>query len=1070
MVYTAFPDIYVECAFDSNLSEALYAQTGWTDITEWVRALNGATLRGRSYELDTIQTGSVAVTLDNADGRFTPDHVPSPYYPNVTAGRRMRVRGKNMQSPNVARSGAQDHSAIDFFLNPNNDVRYSSLDDTVIVEGETYEASSGGTVIAATRDPQGGGTEVTYVKATSWLSYIVDLEDRVAASVSARVASQDGCTIQIRTGSPTGTVIGSAPVAAKHNWTSYATVDIDISGANLTGSQTLYVTFTSLGGTYALNLNWLEFKTSGQHISQPVAVQHDPAQIGLSGALAADTEGWHIEATIDTLQPEGDARVISWFTPIELGVRLTHSAYIWLVAGTEPVDTWVALKITYYDANRNVLREDTDGWQGTPGTPTRHSVSSLPPATAKYAIGSVAISTDNPYTTALTYAVCGIQTELPANLAPNISGQGTLTGWTTDGGEFVQVGVAEQGTGFIAGLPDNFELSNWTTGGSPTSTTTTLTLPNGPAGVYNSVLSQARAGTGSGFSVAVSAANTMQDGAEFYATLWASDDNLASFIVSGASWVCRVRQAGVNTDYTVTTTHPSLPARVCVYESNGKIYWLVRDTEADDWTVLHSADHAIDFSVAGVQLQSGSWQATTANPITVTELNTDFPEPGVQLTWAAGGTAAWIDVHRLMPGTDYSVIVEVTVSSGPAINVTIDGGLNTISVPADGTPYDVSFNFTADTITQPLRFEVDGGVATAGETVTIRGINIVVGDDIPELGDPGDTQATEWEHPCAIFDGWVEEWPVTMTAGTTEWVEVTVDDRLSKLANTTLDNVLIEEMRADGAALILPLTDAPNDAGMIAMSGTWADASGQSAFALTQTRGSLGSSSYELGVPGPIGDNATALKLTAATPTTGFVILPPWSPDYQATAAQPPSTNPPGTLPDSGLVVSKFYSTWHANYNEDNSYFSSVRAWQGDWGNFRGDMKALWGFNSAAIMAALAGAEIVSVTFTVENYNWKGSSGTMKLATHNYSSRPTTWSSSHVVERRYTVPNWAEDAYRTVRLLPNTVGVEFQNGTTKGIGIGPAGSSDKVYAGEFATSESGAHPVLIFTYRPPTGG
>lgn len=884
-MHTAYPDVYTECAFDSDLNEETYAQTGWTDISKFVSHLSSGTLRGRTYELDQVQTGTLTVTLDNADGRFTPDSVESPYYPGVKSGKRLRIRGKNMQSLNVARTGAQDRSAFDFFPNPNNVVRYSASDAPIHIEAETYEASSGGTVIAATRDPKGGGTEITYISATSWLRYDVALEDRVADSLVMRVASQDGCTIQIRTTSPTGTVIASATVSAAHNWTTYSTLNFDISAAKLTGNNTLYVTFTSLGGTYACNINWLEFKTSGQHISMPTAVQHDPMQVGLTGNLADDREGWHIEATIDPLQPQGDSRVISWFEPIELGVRLTHSAYIWLVDGTEPASTWLGLNIAYYDANRNLisLAEGDLRQGGTPGQPTRYMFSDLPPSTAKYAIGHIAISTSNPYTTALTYAVAGIQTELPDNLAPSISGDTLCTGWAADNATFAY-------------------------------------------------------------------------------------------------------DAGAN--------------------------------------------------------------------------------PGVIVTWGASGSQAWQEIHRLIPGEDYSIILEVTVSSGgPGVLVTIDDGFNTVAVPADGTPYDVSFTFTADTVTQRLKFMVDG-TATAGQTFEVRCVNLVLGDEIPPLGNPGDTQVTEWERPKPIFDGWVEQWPITTTAQITEDVEITVDDRLGKLANAELGSVLIEEFRQDGAALIIPLTDSPNPSGTVAMLGTWADASGKSSFQLSPTRGDLGTATYTLGVSGPIG-NDTALKLTPASPTQGYVVLPPFSIDYQYVAAAPAS-GPPGTLPTTELVVSKYYSTWHADYDSGNAYFSAPDAYQGDLGD--GDMKSLYGFNYKAIQHDLAGAKIVMITFTLENYEWQDNlghakSGTLYLATHNYASRPSTWSSSRVNYHRYTVPDWAEHQYRTIRLLPNTVGKEFQNGTTLGFGIGPSLTGTH-NGGRFATSQSGAKPLLTITYYP----
>ncbi|MFD5370826.1 hypothetical protein [Streptomyces sp. NPDC127103] len=57
----------------------------WTDITRYLKlsATEGVRItRGASDELSDIQTGTMALELDNEDGRFTPGR-PGPYYPNV---------------------------------------------------------------------------------------------------------------------------------------------------------------------------------------------------------------------------------------------------------------------------------------------------------------------------------------------------------------------------------------------------------------------------------------------------------------------------------------------------------------------------------------------------------------------------------------------------------------------------------------------------------------------------------------------------------------------------------------------------------------------------------------------------------------------------------------------------------------------------------------------------------------------------------------------------------------------------------------------------------------------------
>lgn len=81
--------VTVEVAFTTD---PLAAVPTWTDITAYVDLSEQVTIRrGRSSETDQPQPGTLSLTLDNNDGRFTPGRVASPYYPNVTINRRIRV-------------------------------------------------------------------------------------------------------------------------------------------------------------------------------------------------------------------------------------------------------------------------------------------------------------------------------------------------------------------------------------------------------------------------------------------------------------------------------------------------------------------------------------------------------------------------------------------------------------------------------------------------------------------------------------------------------------------------------------------------------------------------------------------------------------------------------------------------------------------------------------------------------------------------------------------------------------------------------------------------------------------
>ncbi len=325
----AFPSVIVECAFDSVLSEQAYAQTGYTEITKYVESISG-TLRGRSYELDDIETGSITLKLDNADGRFTPGSPLSPYYPYVKANRRLRIRGTNLQRLNIARAGGQDLNTDGFFLDSN----------------FTKDASDGTTV----------------------------------------------------------------------------------------------------------------------RVTEPVLVKHNPTALGYTGELLK--EPYHVEGTLKAGAAAGAYRIISYYCPIELGVRSTHSAYVWKVSGTEPNGTLVYLVNAYFDADGNEIekaagRSNYEWTSPSPTMPTRRVFCDLPPGDAAYMIQSVAVITTSTTTTDITYAVNGIQSEIPSNLVPSISGYYDLEAWQINATGDVDPGTLETN---VDGNPLDIVSALWTMG------------------------------------------------------------------------------------------------------------------------------------------------------------------------------------------------------------------------------------------------------------------------------------------------------------------------------------------------------------------------------------------------------------------------------------------------------------------------------------------------------------------------------------------------------------------------------------------------------------------------------
>ena len=85
------PTLLIEVAFDSGYSTPAASRT-WTDVTSYVRHLSGANMtKWRGEEYDVANASRLSLTLENADGRFTPGKTGGAHYPNVKRGRPIRV-------------------------------------------------------------------------------------------------------------------------------------------------------------------------------------------------------------------------------------------------------------------------------------------------------------------------------------------------------------------------------------------------------------------------------------------------------------------------------------------------------------------------------------------------------------------------------------------------------------------------------------------------------------------------------------------------------------------------------------------------------------------------------------------------------------------------------------------------------------------------------------------------------------------------------------------------------------------------------------------------------------------
>ncbi|MER5650793.1 glycoside hydrolase family 16 protein [Streptosporangium sp. NPDC002524] len=134
------------------------------------------------------------------------------------------------------------------------------VDARSTIQAERYQAQSG-TSLETTTD-SGGGQNVAQIGNGDWLRFDgVNFGTTAARQFTARVASgaAGGASglVQVRLGSPTATPIGDFALGNTGGWQSWRTVPANISG--VTGTQTVYITFSSGQPADFVNLNWFSF-------------------------------------------------------------------------------------------------------------------------------------------------------------------------------------------------------------------------------------------------------------------------------------------------------------------------------------------------------------------------------------------------------------------------------------------------------------------------------------------------------------------------------------------------------------------------------------------------------------------------------------------------------------------------------------------------------------------------------------------------------------------------------------------------------------------------------------------
>ena len=160
------------------------------------------------------------------------------------------------------------------------------------IEAESYN-SQVGTQLEACTDT-GAGQDVGFVDAGDYLAFNNIDFGSGASSVQLRLASAAtfSGTVELRLGSPTGTLIGTVGTASTGGWQTWQTNTATISGAS--GVKNLYLVFQ--GGAGIANINWLKFvggsapTVTPTRTNTPVGPTATATATSISGVLSRT--GW----------------------------------------------------------------------------------------------------------------------------------------------------------------------------------------------------------------------------------------------------------------------------------------------------------------------------------------------------------------------------------------------------------------------------------------------------------------------------------------------------------------------------------------------------------------------------------------------------------------------------------------------------------------------------------------------------------------------------------------------------------------------------------------------------------
>ena len=169
------------------------------------------------------------------------------------------------------------------------------------MQAETYTSQSG--VQPADHAGAGGGKTIGYINNGDWAGY-ASVSTAGATGFSARVSSAGaGGTIQVRSGSATGALLGSVTVPVTGSWDTFQTVSTGLSGS---AAGPLFLVFTGTGTGYLYDLDSFTLTTSAPG---PVEAESCTSQSGVQPAGHAGASGGMTLGYIDNGDWAGYASV-----------------------------------------------------------------------------------------------------------------------------------------------------------------------------------------------------------------------------------------------------------------------------------------------------------------------------------------------------------------------------------------------------------------------------------------------------------------------------------------------------------------------------------------------------------------------------------------------------------------------------------------------------------------------------------------------------------------------------------------------------------------------------------------